>query len=95
MLTLPRSLSLTPDQFAQVCAANPEAVLELAADGTLIDTVHAGLPGTVLVAGKVKSEQQLHRADLEGAFPNSFGKFRLPGHLSESGTETTKNKDDH
>jgi hypothetical protein len=36
MLTLPRSLSLTPDQFAQVCAANPEAVLELAADGTLI-----------------------------------------------------------
>jgi Uma2 family endonuclease len=27
MLTLPRSLSLTPDQFAQVCAANPAAVL--------------------------------------------------------------------
>ena len=34
MLTLPRSLSLTPDQFAQVCAANPEAVLELDAHGT-------------------------------------------------------------
>jgi|LakMenE18May11ns_1017448.scaffolds.fasta_scaffold9751817_2 hypothetical protein len=27
MLTLPRSLSLTPDQFAQVCAANPAGVL--------------------------------------------------------------------
>lgn len=37
MLTLPRSLSLTPDQFAAVCAANPEAVLELDADGTLIE----------------------------------------------------------
>jgi len=29
MLTLPRSLTLTPAQFAEVCAANPEAVLEL------------------------------------------------------------------
>jgi Uma2 family endonuclease len=42
MLTLPRSLSLTPDQFAQVCAANPEAVLELAADGTLIEMTLTG-----------------------------------------------------
>jgi Uma2 family endonuclease len=37
MLTLPRTLSFTPSQFAQVCAANPEAVLELDADGTLIE----------------------------------------------------------
>jgi Uma2 family endonuclease len=37
MLTLPRSLTFTPSQFAEVCAANPEAVLELAADGTLIE----------------------------------------------------------
>ncbi|MFN7896928.1 MAG: Uma2 family endonuclease [Cyanobacteriota bacterium] len=42
MLTLPRSLSLTPAQFAQVCAANPEAVLELAADGTLIEMTPTG-----------------------------------------------------
>ena len=42
MLTLPRSLSLTPDQFAQVCAANPEAVLELDADGTLIEMTPTG-----------------------------------------------------
>jgi len=33
MLTLPRTLSLTPAQFAEVCAANPEAVLELDALG--------------------------------------------------------------
>jgi Uma2 family endonuclease len=37
MLTLPRTLRLTPLQFAEVCAANPEAVLELDADGKLIE----------------------------------------------------------
>ena len=42
MPTLPRSLSLTPDQFAAVCAANPEAVLELDADGTLIEMTPTG-----------------------------------------------------
>jgi Uma2 family endonuclease len=42
MLTLPRSLHLTPAQFAAVCAANPEAVLELEADGTLIETTPTG-----------------------------------------------------
>ena len=39
-LTLPVALSaslrLTPDQFEQLCLANPEAVLELAQDGHLI-----------------------------------------------------------
>jgi len=46
MLTLPRQLSealrLTPAQFAELCAANPEAVLELAADGRLIEMASAG-----------------------------------------------------
>ena len=42
MLTLPRSLTFTPSQFAQVCAANPEAVLELDADGTLIEMTPTG-----------------------------------------------------
>jgi Uma2 family endonuclease len=42
MLTLPRSLSLTPDQFVLVCAANPKAVLELDADGTLIEITPTG-----------------------------------------------------
>ncbi|MEB3304964.1 MAG: hypothetical protein VKL58_01985 [Cyanobacteriota bacterium] len=35
-LLLPPDLRLTPEQFERVCQANPEAVLELAADGTLI-----------------------------------------------------------
>jgi Uma2 family endonuclease len=42
MLTLPRSLTFTPSQFAQVCAANPEAVLELDADGTLVEMTPTG-----------------------------------------------------
>jgi len=35
-LVLPPGLKLSPEQFALVCEANPEAVLELAADGQLI-----------------------------------------------------------
>ena len=35
-LRLPWDLRLTPEQFERVCQANPEAVLELAADGHLI-----------------------------------------------------------
>ena len=42
MLTLPRTLRLTPLQFAEVCAANPEAVLELDADGQLIEMTPTG-----------------------------------------------------
>jgi Uma2 family endonuclease len=42
MLTLPSTLRLTPLQFAEVCAANPEAVLELDADGQLIERSPTG-----------------------------------------------------
>jgi hypothetical protein len=42
MLTLPRSLTLTPAQFAEVCAANPEGVLELDALGQLIEMTPTG-----------------------------------------------------
>lgn len=46
LLTLRRhlceALRLTPAQFAELCAANPEAVLELAADGRLIESTPAG-----------------------------------------------------
>ncbi|MCP9888373.1 Uma2 family endonuclease [Cyanobium sp. ATX 6A2] len=42
MLTLPPTLRLTPAEFAEVCASNPEAVLELDADGTLIEMQPTG-----------------------------------------------------
>ena len=41
-LRFPGGLRLTPDQFALVCAANPEAVLELGADGQLITITPTG-----------------------------------------------------
>ena len=41
-LQLPFELRLTPEQFALVCRANPEAVLELAADGQLIAMTPTG-----------------------------------------------------
>ena len=41
-LLLPQHLRLTPEQFALVCEANPEAVLELAADGQLITITPTG-----------------------------------------------------
>jgi hypothetical protein len=41
-LVLPATLRLTPEQFALVCEANPEAVLELAADGQLIRMTPTG-----------------------------------------------------
>ena len=40
--TLTGSLRLTAEQFAELCAANPDAVLELAADGSLITMTPTG-----------------------------------------------------
>jgi Uma2 family endonuclease len=41
-LTLPADLRLSPEQFAVVCAANPEVVLELDAEGRLITMTPTG-----------------------------------------------------
>ncbi len=41
-LRLPWDLRLSPDQFERVCQTNPDAVLELAADGTLIAMTPTG-----------------------------------------------------
>ena len=41
-LLLPPGLPLSPEQFALVCEANPDAVLELAADGRLITLTPTG-----------------------------------------------------
>ena len=41
-LLLPEDLRFSPEQFAAVCAANPEAVLELTADGQLIHMTPTG-----------------------------------------------------
>jgi Uma2 family endonuclease len=41
-LLLPADLRLSPEQFALVCAANPGAVLELTADGQVIEMTPTG-----------------------------------------------------
>ena len=41
-LLLPEDLRLSPEQFAAVCAANPQAVLELSAEGQLIHITPTG-----------------------------------------------------
>jgi Uma2 family endonuclease len=76
-LLLPQELRLTPEQFALVCEANPDAVLELAADGQLIT-----MPPTGGETGR-RNTRLLTRlqawADLQGGwqvFDSSTG-FRL------------------
>ena len=77
-LLLPHDLQLTPEQFALVCDANPDAVLELAADGQLITMTPTGGE-----TGR-RNTRLLTRlqswADLQGGwevFDTSTG-FRLP-----------------
>ncbi len=41
-LRLPWDLRLTPEQFERVCQANPDAVLELRADGQLLAMTPTG-----------------------------------------------------
>jgi Uma2 family endonuclease len=77
-LLLPHDLRLTPEQFTLVCEANPDAVLELAADGQLITMTPTGGE-----TGR-RNTRLLTRlqswADLQGGwevFDSSTG-FRLP-----------------
>ncbi|MFM7085883.1 MAG: Uma2 family endonuclease [Cyanobium sp.] len=82
-LTLPvaltDSLRLSPEQFEQLCQANPEAVLELAADGHLIAMTPTG--------GETSSRNSRLLIQLGMALPrcqaclrifDSSGGFRLP-----------------
>ena len=68
-LLLPRDLRLTPEQFALVCQANPEAVLELAADGSLIVMTPTG--------GETSSRNSFLMIQLGLALQRSGAQFRL------------------
>ena len=84
-LTLPLALTgtlrLTPEEFAEVCAANPDAVLELAPDGALIPMTPTGSEtsgrnGALLVA----LGQAVQASGLPLKLFDSSGGFRLPDH---------------
>lgn len=78
MLTLPRTLTLTPDQFAEVCAANPEAVLELDADGTLIEMTPTGGITSARNSALLFQLQAWARTTGDWIVFDSSGGFRLP-----------------
>jgi Uma2 family endonuclease len=72
------SLRLTPEQFAELCQANPDAVLELAADGSLICMTPAGSDTGARNADLLFQIQAWARASGGWkAFDSSTG-FRLP-----------------
>jgi Uma2 family endonuclease len=79
MLTLPRTLRLTPLQFAEVCAANPETVLELAADGQLVERSPTGGDTSArnLTLGALLW-QAVRRSGLPLKLFDSSGGFLLP-----------------
>ena len=81
-ITLPllhsSSLRLTPEQFAELCQANPDAVLELAADGSLICMTPTGSDTGARNADLAFQIQAWARASGRWkAFDSSTG-FRLP-----------------
>ena len=72
------SLRLTPEQFAELCQANPDAVLELAADGSLICMTPTGSDTGARNADLLFQIQAWARATGGWkAFDSSTG-FRLP-----------------
>jgi Uma2 family endonuclease len=77
-LTLPAELRLTPEQFAQVCKANPEAVLELAADGELITMTPTGGETSARKGLLIARLQLWALARGDWRVFDSSGGFRLP-----------------
>ena len=77
-LRLPTDLRLTPEQFERVCQANPEAVLELAADGTLLLMTPTG--SETSSRNSRLTMRLLLWADQRGGWMvfDSSGGFRLP-----------------
>jgi Uma2 family endonuclease len=77
-LELPWALRLTPEQFELVCQANPDAVLELAADGQLIAMTPTGSE-TGARSGEIFFQLKRFARAFGGyqAFDSSTG-FRLP-----------------
>ena len=75
------ALRFTPEQFAELCAANPEAVLELAADGSLIPMTPTGSEtGASNSALNAMLWLAVRRSGLPLKLFDSSTGFRLPDH---------------
>jgi Uma2 family endonuclease len=77
-LRLPMELRLTPEQFEQVCAANREAVLELAADGRVMAMTPTGSETSGRNSELLFQLQRFARASGSWKVFESSGGFRLP-----------------
>ncbi len=78
-LQLPWDLRLTPEQFERVCQANPDAVLELAAEGHLIAmTPTGGETGSRNSALLVQLGLAIRQSGLPLKLFDSSTGFRLP-----------------
>jgi len=78
-LLLPWTLRLTPEQFELVCQANPDAVLELAADGQLIAMSPTGSETSARNSNLVfLLGLAVQRSGLLLKIFDSSGGFRLP-----------------
>jgi Uma2 family endonuclease len=78
LVPLSGSLRLTPEQFAELCQANPEAVLEPAADGSLIPMTPTGSETGALNANLLFQIQAWMRAAGGWKVFDSSTGFRLP-----------------
>jgi Uma2 family endonuclease len=77
-LRLPADLWLTPEQFEQVCAENPEAVLELGADGQLIPMAPTGSETGARNSELIFQLQQFARSTGRWKVFDSSAGFQLP-----------------
>ena len=77
-LLLPWDVRLTPEQFERVCQANPDAVLELAADGTLIAMTPTGGETSSRNGQLLYQLQGFCRQHKGWRLFDSSGGFRLP-----------------
>ena len=77
-LLLPRDLQLTPEQFEQVCQVNPEAVLELTAEGHLIVMTPTGGETSSRNSQRLFQLQVFCRRQKCWRLFDSSGGFRLP-----------------
>jgi Uma2 family endonuclease len=77
-LRLPADLLLTPEQFELVCAENPEAVLELSADGRLIAMTPTGSETSSRNSELGFQLQRFARASGAWKVFDSSGGFLLP-----------------
>jgi Uma2 family endonuclease len=77
-LTLPIAMKVTPEQFWHICEANPEAVMELNAQGQIEQMTPTGWQSSCRNASLTEQLRRWWRQTRSGAVFDSSGGFCLP-----------------